>query len=65
VFIASSEVKLEWLKASPRSSFYDMNELQQQIAAKREEIEATESVIEGYRDLLVQIHTWEGNRGSK
>lgn len=62
VFIASAEVKLSWLKTHARSPMYDINELQQEIAAKQEEITATESVIEGYRELLGNIHEWEGKR---
>jgi hypothetical protein len=65
VFIASAEVRLVWLRSGPRASMYDANELQQQIAAKKEEIDATESVLEGYRDLITKIHEWEENRGSK
>lgn len=65
VFIASAEVRLAWLRSGPRASMYDANELQQQIAAKKEEIDATESVLEGYRDLIAKIHEWEENRGSK
>lgn len=65
VFIASAEVRLQWLKGTARSPMYDINELQQQIAAKREEIEATEVALEGYRDLLAKIHEWEGSRSDR
>jgi hypothetical protein len=65
VFIASAEVRLAWLRSGPRASMYDANELQQQIAAKKEEIDATENVLEGYRDLIAKIHEWEASRGGK